>query len=122
VWYRKAADQGIANAQYNLGVFYANGHGVPQDYVEAVKWYRKAADQGFAMAETNLGVMYALGHGVPQDFVLAYMWFNLAAAQGTANPVQGRDLIANHMTPSQIAEAQRLAREWRPTAAAAGGW
>ena len=113
-WYRKAADQGDAHAQFSLGVLYANGEGVPEDFEEAVKWYRKAADQGDAYAENNLAVLYGAGLGVPQDFVLAYMWFNLAAAQGTANAVHGRDLTANQMTPSQIAEAQRLAREWRP--------
>ena len=49
-WYRKAAEQGYASAQYNLGNIYGNGRGVKQDYVEAVKWYRKAADQGDADA------------------------------------------------------------------------
>ena len=57
-WYRKAADQGDAAAQFNLGVMYATGQGVPQDYAEAVKWYRKAAEQGHAGAQYNLGVMY----------------------------------------------------------------
>ena len=67
-WYRKAADQGDAAAQSNLGVMYANGQGVPQDYAEAVQWYRKAADQGDADAQNNLGVMYDKGQGVPQDY------------------------------------------------------
>ena len=58
-WYRKAAEQGFAEAQYNLGVRYDQGQGVPQDYAEAVKWYRKAAEQGDAEAQLNLGVMYA---------------------------------------------------------------
>ena len=56
-WYRKAADQGNAEAQNNLGVMCESGHGVPQDYAQAVVWYRKAADQGFAPAQYNLGVM-----------------------------------------------------------------
>ncbi len=58
-WYRLAADQGNAFAQYNLGLMYANGEGVPQNYAEALKWYRLAADQGNAFAQINLGVMYA---------------------------------------------------------------
>ena len=57
-WYRLAADQGDASAQYNLGVMYANGQGVPQNHAEAVKWYRLAADQGNASAQFNLGDMY----------------------------------------------------------------
>ena len=62
-WYRLAADQGDAGAQYNLGVMYDNGQGVPQNYAEAVKWYRLAADQGDASAQYNLGVMYDNGRG-----------------------------------------------------------
>ena len=54
-------------AQYNLGVMYENGRGVPQNDAEAVKWYRKAAEQGLASAQNNLGVMYANGEGVPQN-------------------------------------------------------
>jgi TPR repeat protein len=120
-WWRKAAEQGEAQAQYSLGIMYNQGKGVPQDYVEAVKWYRKAAEQGLANAQYSLGVMYALGQGVPQDFVLAYMWLNLAAsrlpvAEGEEREkaVKIRDLTASKMTPYQIAEAQRLAREWKP--------
>ena len=79
-WYRKAADQGNADAQYNLGVMYDQGQGVPQDYAAAVSWFRKAADQGYAHAQFNLGLMYDEGQGVPQDYAQAHMWFNLAAA------------------------------------------
>ena len=118
-WYRKAADQGNAAAQVNLGVKYERGQGVPQDYVQAVAWYRKAADQGNASARTNLGVMYANGQGVPQDYIQAHMWWNLAASRYTdptdrADAVKRRDLVAAKMTPTQIAEAQRLASAWKP--------
>ena len=116
-WYRKAADQGNASAQFNLGVVYANGQGAPQDYGEAAKWYRKAADQGNASAQFNLGVVYANGQGAPQDYVLAYMWINLAAAASTDTEkkvAEARDSIASKMTPEQVADAQRLAREWKP--------
>ncbi len=65
-------------------------------------------------AKTSLGFMYEEGHGVPQDYVQAHMWFNLAAADGQASAIEGRDVIAKKMTPEQIAEAQRLAREWKP--------
>ena len=106
------AEQGHAEAQNNLGVIYANGQGVPRDDAEAVKWWRKAGEQGNAVAQFNLGVSYKTGWGVPQDYVSAYMWLNLAAAAGyeTASKIQVS--AANKMTPDQIAEAQRMAREW----------
>ncbi|MBE4724310.1 sel1 repeat family protein, partial [Acinetobacter baumannii] len=57
-WYSKAADQGLAEAQYNLGGMYDKGQGVAQSYAKAAEWYSKAADQGLAEAQYNLGVMY----------------------------------------------------------------
>ncbi len=75
---------------------------------------RKAAGKGHASSQYNLGVMYAKGQGVTQDFVQAHMWFNLAAAKGEETARKGLDLVAEEMTPAEIAEAQRLAREWRP--------
>ena len=113
--FRLAADQGDANGHFMLGVMYATGQGVPQNYAEAVKWYRLATDQGNADAQYNLGVMYATGQGVYQDYVSAYMWLSLSASQGEQGAIKGRDLIARRMTPAQIAEAQKLAREWKPT-------
>jgi len=120
-WFRKAADQGEAMAQLNLGFMYFRGQGVPQDYAASAKWYRKAADQGDAMAQFHLGFMYFGGQGVPQDYVQAHKWFNLAASRFKASEgefrdkvVRGRDLVATKMTPAQIAEAQKLARDWKP--------
>src|SRR3990172_4004093 len=120
-WYRKAAEQGNAKGQYNLGLMYDKRQGVPQNYAEAVKWYRKAAEQGFAEAQYNLGKMYHTGQGVPKDYVLAHMWFNLATSRYPASEKEKRewaeifrDIAASRMTPAQIAEAQRMAREWKP--------
>jgi S1-C subfamily serine protease len=114
-WYHMAAEHGNAVAQNNLGSVYVNGHGVAQNDAEAAKWYRKAADQGYALGQSNLGSMYAYGRGVPQNYVQAHMWFNLAASQsGTTQlrdaAIKNRDLLASHMAPAQIAEAQRLAQ------------
>ena len=81
---RKAAEQGDASAQYNLGLSYATGEGVPQDYQEAVKWFRLAAEQGNAESQDILGFMYAEGRGMPQDYQEAVKWFRLAAEQGNA--------------------------------------
>ena len=109
--------QGDANAQNNLGIMYINGEGVPQDYAEAAQWYRLAADQGHTNAQFILGVMYQEGEGVPQDLVAAHMWLSLAAEESPAtNRVTDelRDNVEEDMTSEQIAEAQRLAREWKP--------
>ncbi len=113
-WYRLAAEQGDGWGQNNLGVMYAQGRGVPQDYQEAARWNRKAAEQGLAIAQGKLGVMYALSQGVPKDYVLAHMWLNLAEAKGVKEAAKLRDTIEQHMTPVQLATAQRLAREWKP--------
>ena len=116
---RPLAEQGDDESQYNLGVMYEDGRGVPQDYTEAVKWWRLAADQGYDDAQDNLGVMYAHGNGVPQDYVQAHKWFNLAAARASKRSnrdraTKNRDAVAAKMTFAQIAEAQMLAREWKP--------
>ncbi len=118
-WYRKAADQGYADAQFNLGFMYDNGQGVPQDYVKALQWWRKAAEQGYAKAQSKLGFMYDNGQGVSQDYVQAHMWYNLVASRlppgmDRDRAVKNRNILAQRMTPAQIAEAQKLAREWRP--------
>jgi len=72
------AEQGYASAQYNLGLMYGNGQGVPQDYKEAVKWWRLAADQDHAAAQYSLGLMYGNGQGVPQDYKEALKWYQLS--------------------------------------------
>lgn len=81
---RAQAEQGIAEAQHDLGVLYHNGLGVPQDHEEAAKWFRKAAYQGYAQARFNLAVMYEHGRGVPQDYQEAAKWYHKAADQGDA--------------------------------------
>jgi len=113
-WYHKAAEQGNADAQYNLGEIYNGGYGVPQDHAAAASWYRKAAEQGDRHARVQLALMYDEGLGVPQDYVTAHMWLNLAAASGYQIAAQARERVAAQMTPAQIAEAQKLAREWKP--------
>jgi uncharacterized protein len=85
-----------------------------RDYATALRLIRPLAERGDANAQYNLGVFYDNGLGVPQDKVRAYMWFNLSAAQGREGAAAFRDLIARRMTPAQIAEAQRLAREGKP--------
>ena len=78
------AEQGNADVQYNLGLMYRVGAGIPQNYKEAVKWFRKAAEQGNADAQYNLGLMYRVGAGIPQNYKEAVKWFRKAAEQGYA--------------------------------------
>ncbi len=95
---------------------YQEGYGAYNrgDYDTALKEFRPLAEQGDPLAQSYLGGMYAEGEGLPKDYVLAHMWATLAAAQGNGNAVKGRDLLEELMTPAQIMEAQRLAREWTP--------
>jgi TPR repeat protein len=109
--WRTAAQQGSASAQFSIGLMYDEGQGVAQDYKEAVRWYKLAAAQGNAKAQFNLGISYGKGEGVAQDYLRAHMWLNLAAIGGDADAVKSRDITARKMTPQQIAEAQKLARE-----------
>ena len=112
--YRAMADQGNGNAQFSLGVMYEKGQGVTLNLNEAAKWYRLAADQGHPTAQFNLGAMYDNGRGVPRDETLAHMWFSLSVAQGNHEAATSRDIVARRLTPSQVAQAQKLAREWKP--------
>ena len=80
----RRAELGTASAQYDLGVAYAQGLDVPQDYARAAAWYRKAAEQGDARAQTNLGGMYGNGQGVARDDAQAAVWYRKAAEQGFA--------------------------------------
>lgn len=128
-WFRCAAEQGHGDAQQSLAGAYFSGFGMRQDYVEAAKWYLKAAEQGIPCAQLQLGEMYRDGQGAATDIVQAHKWFNLAATDeldfgmlrrgadkdycvDTARTE--RNAVAESMTPAQITEAQRLAREWKP--------
>ncbi|HEY3198525.1 MAG TPA: tetratricopeptide repeat protein [Nitrospirales bacterium] len=112
-WYQLAAEQGFPKAMSNLAAMYSKGKGVPKDYAQAVHWYQEAADEELPEAQYNLGVMYKEGQGVPRDLVRAHMWFNLSAGQGHEYAYQARAMVSRMMKPEDIAEAQKLAREWR---------
>ena len=86
--------------------------GVPQDDARAVYWWAKAAKQENAMAQRNLGGMHLRGEGVPEDYVRAYAWASISAAEGSARSKKGKKIIAKRLTPAQIAEAQKLSREY----------
>jgi TPR repeat protein len=82
IWYQKAADQGYAAAQTNIGRLYENGSGVDKDYAKALAWYQKAADQGDAGAQFSVGLFYESGWGVEKDYAKALAWYRRAADQG----------------------------------------
>jgi hypothetical protein len=115
VSFSKAAEQGDAKAQYNLAIMYVRGEGVGQDDKQAASWFRKAAEAGDAGAQLGLGSMYLAGQGVKKDVVQAHKWSNLAAANGQKEGAELRNSSEARMTPAQIAEAKKLASEWKPT-------
>jgi TPR repeat protein len=81
---RKAAEQGNADAQNELGLLYSEGRGVDQSFVQAKQWFEKAAEQGHAGAQVNLGTLYLLGNGAPQSDQMALAWFRRAAEKEDA--------------------------------------
>jgi hypothetical protein len=124
-WLHSFADNDGAHsleAQCDLGSMAERGIGMYQNYSEAAQWYRKCADAGSWRGQMSLGDLYLDGKGVPKDLVLAYMWLNLAAAAAPQNALvsmgndiaKQRDELAALMTREQVAEAQRLSREWKP--------
>ncbi len=113
------AERGHESAQYNLALMYFLGEAIPLDYKEAFRWFRASAVQGNSSAQGSLGAMYRAGLGLPQDYILAHMWYNLAVANSELDQerriwAKNRDATAKKMTSEQLAEAQRLAREWKP--------
>jgi uncharacterized protein len=124
-WYRLSAMQAYPEAQYKLCEFSEQGQGLPQDYQEALRWCGLAANQGHGRAMFMLGRLYHTGHGVQRDVVRAHMWYNLASAYGYEEGKRWRDRLAAgddalQMTPEQVVEAQKLAREWNVKRKATG--
>ena len=124
-WCEKSANQGNDGAQFGIALRYDTGGGVRQDYGEAIAWYRRAAERGNAKAQNNLTRIYedGYGRGVGQDFVEAHKWFALSAAQfppamsaNIQRALNNCQLAAARLTPSQVAEAHRLASTWKPRA------
>ncbi len=110
--YYKKARKGDVNAQYQLGLLYLNGHGTLQDFEEAAKWFELAAEKNHKQAQYQLGLIYKTGFGVDIDPEKSYMWFNLAAAAGVDKAVLARNEIMRSLSPEQLKQAQKAAREW----------
>jgi TPR repeat protein len=120
-WFRKAAEQGFADASYMMGIGYNQGQGVPTNKREAAKWFRRAAEQGFADAQLMVGTWYDQGEGVAKDQVAAYKWYLLAAAQGNDVAKKMVSLSEGLMTQEQIADGQKLARNFKPRTVPSAG-
>lgn len=110
---RPLAEKGYPFAQFNLGVLYDEGKGMPEDNAKAMEWYLKAAEQGFSQAQVNLGIMYEQGEGTPADPVQAYFWYALAESQGDSLAPQGKRDIAKKMTSVQLEAAERKVKEYQ---------
>lgn len=117
-WFRKAAAQGHAGAQFNLGSMYRRGEGVAQDDKATVEWYRKAAEQGDDKAQFTLGYMYANGEDVAQDFAEAVKWYRKAAEQGHTDAQYSLGVM--YTNGKDVAQNLQEAYKWSLLAAAQG--
>jgi len=120
--FQPLAEQGNADASFNLGMMYQDGLGVSQDDAEAVKWYRLSLEQGYALALVNLGSVYRNSKGVLRDDVRAYMWYSIGASNEYGPAATFRDRVAERMTSVAIAEAQSMARECISSGYSDCGW
>jgi hypothetical protein len=114
-WYRRAAEQGHAGAQNNLGLLYEEGRGVEQDLSEAGRWYRLAAERGLVAGQVNLARMYEEGRGTAQDFGQAARWYRQAADQGHAEAQYRLGRLYGQGQGVQ-ADAKKAARWYRKAA------
>lgn len=115
--WRPLAEKGNSEAEFNLALLYFDGKGVPQDFEQAAQWFETAANEGYTKAQHNLGEMYAIGQGVKKDFVQSYKWLSLCAVSGNETCASHRDWVGKKLKGSQLAAAQRMAREFKPKTA-----
>jgi uncharacterized protein len=118
-WYRQAADKGHPEAQFNLARLYSSGKGVKRDEEQAARWVSASAIQAYDPAMTNLGERYAAGNGVAQDARRAYFWLTLAFLHGDKSVEKLRSAEAAKLKPSEVAEQDHAAQNWKPRMVAA---
>jgi hypothetical protein len=114
--WRPLAERGDVNAEYNLGVMYEMGHGVPVNKSQAALWYRKAAENGFPAAMENLATLITAASRGPENLVSAYMWLRIAAERdpNDADAPHNMSILMRYMSYAQITRAENLARVWTP--------
>jgi hypothetical protein len=109
---RRLADAGDADAQWQMGVRYHDGEGVPRDDAEAVQWFERAAERGNVAAQGALGAYYWRGRGVPADLSKAYFWSRIAMAQGDEMSKSRIEGLSSQMTREQVSLARQQAEMW----------
>lgn len=112
-WTGKAAEAGDPSAMHNLGLYYFQGVGGPQDLPAAARWFQKAAEAGVKDSQYNLGMLYQAGSGVPRDLSEAYKWFTIAAQAGDGVARESAIALESKLSTSQLAAADRAARSFR---------
>lgn len=117
-WFRKAAEQGHVDAQNLVAMMYSSGLGVQRDLTEAARWYREAAEQGDAASQAAIAAMYYVGLGVPQSKVFSYQWAVISLTNPSRALEYQSDLqaalaeLTAELTPTEIAEAEKLVKQW----------
>ncbi len=119
LWTQRAAVNGDAHAQFNTGMFYANGDGGAKNDGAAAAWFRRAADAGLHDAQFNLAVLSQTGRGMPKNLAEAYKWYLVAASQGDAGARQAADTLKAELSPDQQSAAERAAAAFRTQVATA---
>jgi hypothetical protein len=109
---QKLANAGDAEAQWQMGLRYHNGDGVPHDDAQAIPWFLRAAEQGNVTAQATLGAYYWAGRGVPEDLSKAYFWSAIANAHGDEASKIRLEVLASRMTRAQISAAREQADAW----------
>jgi hypothetical protein len=113
-WYKLAAEQGVSEAQFRLGVLTERGEGTPRNDAEAGKWYMRSAEQGYAPAEARLGVLYTQGKGVTQDNLKAYFWLTLATKQDLRIAERLRNQVLAKLAQDDVTKIEMDVSKWRP--------
>ena len=105
------ANEGVSNAQYNVGLMYHNGLGTKQDFKQAYKWLLKSSEEGNLNSIRLISTMYALGNGIKKNFVRSYMWAKIGADNNDQNSKVLLDGLLKEMSSSEIDKANKLVRE-----------
>ena len=109
---QKLAEAGDSDAQWQMGVRYHHGQGVPQDDAQAVRWFQLSAERGNVAAQGALGAYYWGGRGVPADLLKAYFWSAIAMAQGDEMSKSRIEGLSSQMSGAQISVARQQAEDW----------
>jgi TPR repeat protein len=111
-WLLMSSKQGNGKADFQIGLMVEAGHGAKQDIQKANKWYHQSAEKGYAKAQRILGLKHRDGAGVPKNIVTARMWLNIAGSYGDEDSLKEGYHLKKSMTSEQLAEADKLTREW----------